>query len=337
MKIAFLVCDNGFGHIKRCLLIAYYLSSKGFSVDLYGNEKGFKIANSLEIKFKNHPNLIPWNFSYKIKYFLSNSCKKLKIIEKIPPLEIYDLVFSDNILEVLLLRQDTIFISQFFWHEVLKDIDNDYRKKCREIIKKFKPIILGDQYFSMDYIKNSKNYISTGLFSLGIQKENSEENSHNRKDLLITIGNTNQSCDLIKNLINKIKNEKNLFFNNLYLEDCLIPKNPPSWIKSFNYTQTQLKNIKACICRPGLGIISDCIEYKIRIYSIFEEKNLEMEHNSFVIKRLGIGEKIINNDLTHIKNYFITPSSEAKVSSKIMDFNLSGVYDVYNFIKDNYT
>ena len=62
-----------------------------------------------------------------------------------------------------------------------------------------------------------------------------------------------------------------------------------------------------------------------------------MEHNSFVIKRLGIGEKIINNDLTHIKNYFITPSSEAKVSSKNMDFNLSGVYDVYNFIKDNYT
>ena len=73
--------------------------------------KGIKIANSLEIK--NPPNLIPWNFSYKIKYFLSNSCKKLKIIEKIPPLEIYDLVFSDNILEVLLLRQDTILFLNF--------------------------------------------------------------------------------------------------------------------------------------------------------------------------------------------------------------------------------
>ena len=95
-KIAILACDNGYGHLKRCLLIAYYLSSQGISVDLYGDSSGFKIAKNIEFNPKKKPTLIPWNFSYDIKYFLSNGCKSFKVLDKLPQLSKYDLVLSDK-------------------------------------------------------------------------------------------------------------------------------------------------------------------------------------------------------------------------------------------------
>ena len=36
------------------------------------------------------------------------------------------IMFSDNIVEVLIIRKDAILISQFFWHEVLKT-NQDYK------------------------------------------------------------------------------------------------------------------------------------------------------------------------------------------------------------------
>ena len=146
VKVSILVCDNGYGHLKRCLSIAYFLSSKGIKVDVYGDPKGFKIANSITYETDNKPKLIPWNFSYKLDYFLSEKCKTFEIIKKFPELKNYDYVFSDNIVEVLIIRKDAILISQFFWHEVLKDVNQDYKLECRKIIKLNEPRIFGDQY-----------------------------------------------------------------------------------------------------------------------------------------------------------------------------------------------
>ena len=50
VKVSILVCDNGYGHLKRCLSIAYFLSSKGIKVDVYGIQKDLRLQIVLHMK-----------------------------------------------------------------------------------------------------------------------------------------------------------------------------------------------------------------------------------------------------------------------------------------------
>ena len=291
-KVAFLVCDNGYGHLKRCLSIAYYLSNKGYSVDLYGDQNGFKIAENINYVSIKKPKLIPWKFYYNIDYFLSSKSKNLDVLKRMPPLNIYDFVFSDNIIESLIIRSDTILVAQFFWHEVLKDINKDYKMECINILKNFNPIIFGDKYFSMNYIKKTDKYIPTGLFSLTKNQNKVKPRLYNKKNLLITGGNTSQTIDTLRKVILNIKTNFLNLFDKIFVDDRLYPSYPINKVERFKYSKSQFEQISACICRPGLGILSDCLENNIRVFTVYEKNNFEMSHNSKIIKKIGAGEKL---------------------------------------------
>ena len=79
-------------------------------------------------------------------------------------------------------------------------------------------------------------------------------------------------------------------------------------MEKFSYKKSQFDEIIACICRPGLGIISDCIEYNIKLFTVFEKNNFEMHHNSQILNKLGIGKNI------EIKNF-----SPLKITLLIMN------------------
>ena len=334
-KIAILACDNGYGHLKRCLLIAYYLSSQGISVDLYGDSSGFKIAKNIEFNPKKKPTLIPWNFSYDIKYFLSNGCKSFKVLDKLPQLSKYDLVLSDNIIEVLLKRKDTILISQFFWHEVLKDIDEEYKNECRKIINSYKPLIFGDKYFSMKYIKDNLNFLPTGIFTSNYDCSTTDNIYDKKRSLLITGGNTNQSYKILKETIEIVEKNYFNFIDKIFIDENIIPQNHSLKIMKFDYTNAQFNEIIACICRPGIGIISDCIKHNIRIFAAHEENNLEMIHNSEIINNMRIGENLDIENLSSMKKYFNSKLSILKNKQICSSIDLNGVNHIYKFLKEN--
>ena len=337
-KVSILVCDNGYGHLKRCLSIAYFLSSKGIMVDLYGDQKGFKMANDIHHKCKNKPNLIPWDFSYKVDYFLTKKCKNFDVVKKLPSLKKYDYVLSDNIIEVLFLRKDAILISQFFWHEVIKGVDKDYKSQCRKLLNINKPKIFGDRYFTMEYIKKNQNYLSTGIYSPNKKRVHFKKNLTKKKNLLITGGNTNQSFNILKNITNYMNSKSLSFVNKVYLDEKLLPDKPSSFMEKFNYQRSQFNDIMACICRPGLGIISDCIEHNIKLFTIFEENNLEMQHNAKIVNNIGIGEYLRSNNFLPIERYFdnykiFVEENNLKCSSIKMD----GCQNVYSFLMKDFT
>ena len=332
-KVAFLVCDNGYGHLKRSLSIAYYLSNKGYSVDLYGDKNGFKIAKNINYVPINKPKLVPWKFSYDINYFLSKKSKNLDVLKRLPPLNSYDFVISDNIIESLIIRNDTILLSQFFWHEVIKDINEEYKNECKNLLKSFNPIIFGDKYFSMNYIKKSQKYIPTGLFSLMKSPNEIKHTLTEKKNLLITGGNTSQTIDILKKIILDIQNNFFNFFDKIFVDERLYPTNPIKKLEKFNYSKSHFEEITACICRPGLGILSDCIEHNIRTFAVYEENNFEMVHNTKIIENIGVGEELDYQNSLNLINYFNNKNllEENHRMCNLVDF--SGSADIYKFLK----
>ena len=171
-------------------------------------------------------------------------------------------------------------VSQFFWHEVLKDINNDYKNECINILKNYNPTIFGDKYFSMKYIKQSENYIPTGLFSLRNNIKKKSPILLKKKNILITGGNTSQSINILRKIIVNIQTNFCNYFDKIFVDERLYPQNPILKVKKFNYSRSQFEQISACICRPGLGILSDCLENNIKVFTVFEKNNFEMIHNS---------------------------------------------------------
>ena len=297
MNIAILVCDNGFGHMRRSLSIALNLTKFGHTVEIFGNKVGYENVVKA-FKLKNIPfRFIESNFSYNLKYFTNGFPEKFSIKQNFPDLDNYDFVLSDNILEVLEIRPDTILIAQFFWHEIIPKVNQEYKSKCRNLIQETSPIIFGDKYFSMRHIKESFNYVPVGLHALNLLKDRSyTEEKESRKNLLISGGNTQYAKNLFSRYIQYIIKNPITDVDIVFVDKNIMPSKFPSWIKEATFDQEMYKSLIACICRPGLGTITENIYYGVKVFTLFEDDNLEMIHNSIALKKLNLGENLLSID-----------------------------------------
>ena len=64
-----------------------------------------------------------------------------------------------------------------------------------------------------------------------------------------------------------------------------MPKSNPGWFRKADYSIKMYSNIKAAICRPGLGVLTDLLTVGAKIYPIYENDNYEMLHNAKIIKK----------------------------------------------------
>ncbi len=304
MNIAILVCDNGFGHMRRSISIAISLIKLGYKVDIFGEKKGFdKITNPLKIK-SSFLVLKECKFSYNLNYFIYGNPERLSVIKSIPNIDNYDLVLSDNIVEVLKIRSDAILIAQFFWHEILPKVSEEYKLKCRNILRKNSPLIFGDKYFSMIHIKSNQNYIPTGLHRLNLLNEDEDKGCKIKKNnLLISGGNTSQAYNLYSKLVQSIIEKPLQGIDMIFVDKNILPHTFPSWIKKASFNMQMYKSLIACICRPGIGTITENIHYGIKIFTLFEKNNLEMIHNDLALQKLSLGESLKSKDCLHKQIY----------------------------------
>ena len=140
-KIAIIASNNGLGHIRRCIFLANYLSSK-FKVDIFfSKEKLDKFRLEKKVTF----NDFDVNF-YKKKI----SQKKTNIHRYFNFKKKFDLYLSDNYPELAFKNKKSMILSNFFWHDILK-INTEYYKKIEKKIAN-RPII-PNYLFCSKYIK----------------------------------------------------------------------------------------------------------------------------------------------------------------------------------------
>ena len=125
MKIAIIASNNGLGHIRRSVLLANKLIEKFKVTILCSSEKikKFKVNSAIKIK----------NFNIEL-YNKKILFKKNKIHEFFDSKEKFDLYLSDNYPEIAFKKENSLMLSNFFWHDILK-INTNYYKKVEKKLK----------------------------------------------------------------------------------------------------------------------------------------------------------------------------------------------------------
>lgn len=295
--IGVLACSNGLGHTRRVMAISAFILKNDYDVkiDLFvSNESLKRLSGWSEFEYlKNHKNVSFIHFVYP-------NCQSEKFdrledkhwdVLNIPNLDAYDLVWSDNILQILEVRPDAILSGSFFWHEVLAsraeqdDRIENFIKQQLDLLKKHQPFIAGNEYFATPDVKNNKNFFPVGLYRYNINF-----NKKNDKGILFSCGLGGEELDIAKEAVDEIIKQNLTPPDVLYVEKRLLPSTYPDWIKVADFSDEMFNQCVAACIRPGLGTISDALINNIRLFSFSSPNSFEMMHNGAVIESLGVGE-----------------------------------------------
>lgn len=320
-KIIIIACDNGLGHVKRCLLIAEQFLLKNFYVELVCcKEKLLKICKVLKISE------IPKNINIKINYMSMNETfqSRVKLLDEALDLKVYDLVISDNLIEILYLRPDTVLLANFWWHEVV-NYKGEILFSLKKILEERKPVIIGSDIFSTKNVKKNKNFQPIGIITKSIYKG---KKINNFKNLLISVGASGNSLNLYSFFFTKYLDLLKSEFDNIYCDPILIHSlRSDSSLIIADYSAEMYQKIDIAIVRPGLGTLVDLLSYKCIPICVYEE-NFEMINNGQIIeqKKLGFDYGIIDKRKNHLSYLLNKVKGELNIiQNNILSLNMRGL------------
>ena len=224
--------------------------------------------------------------------------------KRISSLESFDLVVSDNLLEVLEIRNDAWLSGSFFWHEIIHNYPLKLKDYYKDLLLKYKPKMISSAYFSQSYLSTY-----TQLYEVGIYGSSSFISSNKKKtDILISCGMGGKVLEQTKQFIDYLKTFKETPYRKVWVEPSLYPINAPKWMAKATYSIDMFNGLIASIIRPGVGTISDSLLSGVKIFAFFEPDNLEMQQNLSFLEEfdLGVNSKSIQKawaeSLVYLKN-----------------------------------
>ena len=185
----------------------------------------------------------------------------------------------------------------------------------------------------MQHIKKTKLF-ATGLYSLNASNNIFSLNKNTEKrNLLISGGNTLQANKIFTEYVQFILENKPKGIDLIFLDKKIFPKKCQSWVKEGSFDRKMFESLIGCICRPGIGTITDCIQYGIKIFTLHEKDNLEMLNNSRVLSKLSLGEIISEKSsfITQIEDYCNDQQKYITHIKKCKSINLEGPLDISNY------
>lgn len=296
MYLAIIACANGLGHVRRVVAISSFMLKNGFGgmIDAYLPQSHIKCLSKWPecSYFVNHKRVHIHDFNYPAK----SICKTIKICDHdwitidLPALSKYDVVWSDNILQVLEQRDDAIITGSFFWHEVLEKHAEArgqlaFIKAQRELLS-VRPTMVGNEYFAMPEVIKQTNFIPVGLYRYSLllrEKRN--------RGILISCGLGGEEENVTKETIQRIIDEQIRPPDLLFVEPRLLPEKYPGWIKKADFSDEMYHHCAAVCIRPGIGTISDALISHNMIFAFSRSDSAEMTHNSRVLEHLNVGEQ----------------------------------------------
>jgi len=311
MKIAFFVCSNGFGHFHRTIQVCRYLPDT-FSVDVYCEEyqhlkflESLDYSDNLNFIFYKVPN-IRWDSVIKTNTFDFLAYQKF-ILPYANSINDYDVVISDNIVELLAYRSDTIISGSFLWSDVFKRKlgNNELTKRDEQLIREHKPLIICNKYVSMGNLKDYDNKLEIGW---GCEDEGKEDYEL-RKIVCIS-----PSLGYSKSYHKKFKEISKKYSKSYEVSDSI----------------TDVEN-SVFVIRPGLGMITTCIKYRIPIIAVWDENDsLEIKHLAQKVEEFGIGKAYNVKDDIGIWNN----EQAKKIRENFKKFDLSGYKKTADYLME---
>jgi hypothetical protein len=202
-------------------------------------------------------------------------------LDRLPDLDHFDRVICDNLPEILARRPDAMISAQFFWHDVIEGAPTDYAEYCEELLDRHKPTVIGCELFAMDAVRKQPGFRPVGLYQIPelVAAAKATPMEH-RTDLLVTGGTTPAVREQLRKVIGDLLQNGPGEYRRVHVDAALLPKNAPDWIVKADFTLGMYCQLRAAICRPGLGVVTDLLTMGSKIYPIYENENAEMLHNA---------------------------------------------------------
>ena len=280
-NVALVAISNGLGHLRRQIFLYKYLKSQGYDVTIFCNLADLERLDShnlkteqLEIRVADLPRLVKSGFFEALSKRLSS----------------FDVVVSDNCVDLLRSRQDIVLFASFFWHRAIS-MPSWYGLESEKLIDLYKPKIIANRLFVADYLKDYTNLHLVGFFgSQPIKTDLPAE------DILLSFGFSNEINKYFLEIANYVAEFCLSEGRKLWLEPRYFKKiNAQSdLVVKASYTDKMYKSIGLGIIRPGMGTLTNLIAARSKIICVYEENNNEMILNSNRINDLGFGVNASN-------------------------------------------
>lgn len=294
---AIIVCDHGLGHVRRCALMAKEREKSGEQVTLFAPRA---LVERFQRAVPSTCGLTVHDFSTRttperIKQGLPEA---VEWVERLPDLDSFDTVICDNMPEILTRRPDATISAQFFWHTVI-DTPEDYANYCEELLSQHKPTVLGCGLFAMEAVRRQPGFKPVGLYKIPeLVAAAKAYPSEQRTDLLVTGGTTPTIKTPLRKVIYKIQQKGPEPYQKVHIDPELFPEDAPHWMVMADFSLDMYCQLKAALCRPGLGTLTDLLTVGAEILPLVEENNAEIIHNARVIEKIKTNEK--KDDLMRI-------------------------------------
>lgn len=317
-SVALIVISNGLGHLRRQLAFYNYLTSQDYKVTIFCHLDDLRRlgalninAEQLEIRVANLPNLV------KDGFFETFSTE----------LDKFDIVVSDNCIDILRSRKNTILFASFFWHRAIS-MPDWYYKESEELIDKCNPLIIANRLFVAEYLQSYNRLYLVGFFG-------NEPNKliHTKNHLLLSFGFSNELNDYFTEIrdyvINfSLKKERKLWLEPRYFRSLKVKYD---FIHEATYTDEMFASIDIGIIRPGIGTISNLFAARSKIICVHEENNLEMQTNSYRIYKNKYGVMAPNIEM--IDKYLNSPDTIPRINYETAKKEFNGELDSFKVIE----
>ena len=341
--LAILVSANGYGHIRRQILITSELLKQNSNLHVQ-----FAITDAQFQRFKLEIENLgsrasavvgvtedsvrwrhdPSNYTAtNLNGWESELMSRSSLIEA-------DFVLSDNLVGVLEIRPDAVLSGSFLWHEVI-DAYAQVNDACRQfvereinLLKKCVPKMICNADLATPAVLSLTDAVRVPWMIEETVPQAFQDNlskESERTTILVHGGGTRTLDDRVRMIAQILRNNNYTVFTDL--EDDLM---------CFDYQDSSWQQLGAVICRPGVGTATECVKWHIPIVLIHDQTNVEAE---FVATRLK--ELKLAHECEFGSNYLEIPSLVADLLSpeKRISFlepfaslKTTGIQDSANFL-----
>jgi hypothetical protein len=291
----FFICQSGFGHHKRvATVIKEIIKIKpNLNIRLFtGIQKLNTIKSRIEFSHLFDNPHITWNVDlYRNAPNYDNQINMHKVNTWITEVKqsrdnISGTIVLDNEALLLSVFPEAVVMGSFIWSDVLAEFGNedavavaDYE---RNLINNTNPDMLGLTDMAMDGVKTKPGFHGLPWFC---NQDGYSQNENKTNHVLVTGGGK------IETSINLLKMADEIFNKigaRIFLDSQLYEISSKKY-PLFDYSTNAFRFLSAVVCRPGIGILTDCVKFRIPVIACTEKGHTEINHNALKVDNLGIG------------------------------------------------
>ena len=342
--LAILVSANGYGHIRRQILIATELLKHNSNLRI-----SFAVTDAQYRRFKvDIENLgarasavvgvtedsVRWRHDAN-NYTDANLNGWESELKDTPALINADFVMSDNLVGVLETRPDTVLSGSFLWHEVISAhaISNT---ACRNFVEREINLLQTHtprMICNADLATPAVLSLTNPVLMPWMVEEFSESQlstrdllgSSQRSSILVHGGGTRTLDDRVGAIAELLRTNGHVVYTDLE-DDSMC----------FDYQDSTWQKLGVVICRPGVGTATECVKWRIPIVLIHDQTNVEAEFVARRLKELKLAHECEfgknNVEILSLVARLLSPEKLFSFLEPFVSLKTTGIRDSANFL-----